>query len=536
MSRINIIYHGDGRYYAKWDMKLFHGALTAYLPTARVRRMDVLQSPPEDADLNVFLEVPNALHYTYARDNVLLLRRSAWSPSWVPLLTGLTGIVVTNDADHEFATELVGSGGAWVRRVEWVSHDITPGKPRFHKHLVQANDVAFTLRLAGFLVANWRDGWPELTVVYDPAAGKLTTAAGNVRLVPMYGVSEAELDELRRDHGYHWCPPDSDVEDQAQSVAAITLFPDDGGRLTVAALEQALADVDAAGWKDRKAAGDGNRRLYEQRYGKMKTDLAELLAGWKDVVPFVRPATVPILPDDLPHVTIITPTRDRPNWMKLAKYCFLMQNYPRDKLHWRIRDEGTQMPSKAVVGEVENTVYTLDDPVATVSDARNALVAASTTDLIVHCDDDDYYPPNSVLSRVREFMAARERNPAVGCVYSTTIACYHALKFGSAMNIPPAHLPPHMRVSEATMIYTKAFWEERPWVGAESEGAEFLVGRLDRAVEVSSEPVIVALQHAGNSGRRKFPTAAEGNGCHFGWTDELFQFVTDCAETTVVFS
>lgn len=45
---------------------------------------------------------------------------------------------------------------------------------------------------------------------------------------------------------------------------------------------------------------------------------------------------------DLPMVSIITPTRNRNHFMKLAVYNFYSQNYPKDKLEWVIIDESSE--------------------------------------------------------------------------------------------------------------------------------------------------------------------------------------------------
>jgi hypothetical protein len=97
------------------------------------------------------------------------------------------------------------------------------------------------------------------------------------------------------------------------------------------------------------------------------------------------------------------------------------------------------------------------------------------------------------------------------------------------MNIPPITLEMSERVSEATLIFTRKFWEETKFdesvrVG---EGGAFIRGREQMCRELSPQEVIVSLVHPQNTSSRKLPDFKEPNGCHYGFNEQLFTLVSE---------
>jgi hypothetical protein len=137
-------------------------------------------------------------------------------------------------------------------------------------------------------------------------------------------------------------------------------------------------------------------------------------------------------------------------------------------------------------------------------------------------DDDDVYPNNSVLHRV----AMLGKEPKKQCVFTTTIPCYDIQKHISFMNVPPYGLPMAQRLSEASLAFTRQFWEERKFTDIQiAEGNAFVHGREEMCREVSPQEVIVSLVHSKNTSSRKIPEG-EPNGCHYGFNDQLFAVVS----------
>jgi glycosyltransferase involved in cell wall biosynthesis len=224
-------------------------------------------------------------------------------------------------------------------------------------------------------------------------------------------------------------------------------------------------------------------------------------------------------------VSVVTITKDRRAFIPLAKYCFLAQAYPEDKLEWVIVDDGTDQ-IKDLVSDLPNVTYVLCERPMTIGEKRNLAVERAKHDVLVMLDDDDVYPNNSVVSRVASMLA----QPAKDCGFCTTIPCYDIHETKSFMNVPPMTLPMSERVSEATLCFTRAFWEERKFAEVQiAEGNAFVRGREQRCREMSPQDVIVSLTHKSTTSDRKAP-AGDPNGCHYGFVDELFTLVSEIGQ------
>jgi glycosyltransferase involved in cell wall biosynthesis len=230
--------------------------------------------------------------------------------------------------------------------------------------------------------------------------------------------------------------------------------------------------------------------------------------------------------DDLPDVSIVTLTRDRRVFMPLAKYSYMIQSYPEDKLEWIVVDDGDDSIEDTLIG-VPHVNYIRCEKGMTIGEKRNLGVQNAMFDIIVMMDDDDVYPNNSVLQRVAMMLKA----PAKDCGFSTAIPCYDITKFSSFMNVPPYQLPMAQRVSEATLVFTKKFWEQRKFTNVQiAEGETFISGREQMCREISPQEVIVSLLHPKNTSSRKVPDMKEPNGCHYGFNENLFTLVTQIGE------
>jgi glycosyltransferase involved in cell wall biosynthesis len=231
--------------------------------------------------------------------------------------------------------------------------------------------------------------------------------------------------------------------------------------------------------------------------------------------------------EDLPSVSVITLTRDRRPFLPLAKYCMLAQSYPESKVEWVIVDDGTDQ-IKDLVSDLPNVTYVLVDTPMTIGAKRNLAVEKASHDILVMMDDDDVYPNNSILTRVAHLLA----EPKKECVMSTTIPCYEIHEKKSFMNVPPNVLGLADRVSEATLCFTRRFWEAKKFPDQQiAEGGAFLRGREDMCREISPQDVIVSLCHKKTTSSRKPPSAMEQNGCHYGFVDELFTLVTEIGDS-----
>jgi len=308
-------------------------------------------------------------------------------------------------------------------------------------------------------------------------------------------------------------------------------------------------------------------------------DLEKINLGEKDVA---KPAKLKIkeykqiTDEDLPTVSIITPTKNRHHFMKLAVYNFFTQNYPREKLEWIIVDESNPPVKDLIPADDRIKYYHVKEEERKylfdkwTSQIRSGLVKPGKTEkqvsnqkidkvivphkmeygdfykfrlpigmkrnmgvnwannrVIVHMDDDDFYPPNSV--RIRVGLLLQSSKPCVSC---SAIANFNICRMISMINVPPYDMSYEKRTSEASLAYFKNFWEKQRFEAKAvcSEGESFLRGRTQQVVDLDWNGIIISLRHSGNISSRNELTE-EPNGWHFGKIDnKLFLFLTSLDE------
>ena len=153
---------------------------------------------------------------------------------------------------------------------------------------------------------------------------------------------------------------------------------------------------------------------------------------------------------------------------------------------------------------------------------RNLAVGLAKNPYIIFMDDDDYYPLESFSKRINAMLSFNKP-----CCVCTTIGCYHISKYSSIMNVPPYQLPFGEKVSEASMAFTKEFWEQQKFNDNSKggEAKEFLKNRMKDCVELSPDGIIVSLLHNKNTSYKQL-MMEKPNGCHFGFSDKLFTFIS----------
>ena len=137
-------------------------------------------------------------------------------------------------------------------------------------------------------------------------------------------------------------------------------------------------------FKDRKDVSELVRKEYEARHQAwIERFMASGLPLETDY------SLKALLPEEesLPKVSILTVTRDRRKFFGLAKFSFLSQAYPADKLEWIIVDDGVDQ-IKDLVSELPYVRYILLDTTHTIGQKRNIAAEAATGEVLVHMDDD----------------------------------------------------------------------------------------------------------------------------------------------------
>jgi glycosyltransferase involved in cell wall biosynthesis len=111
--------------------------------------------------------------------------------------------------------------------------------------------------------------------------------------------------------------------------------------------------------------------------------------------------------NELPSVSILTPTFNRRLFIPQLLRYFGYQTYPAEKLELVIYDDGTDPISDLVEGR-DRVRYHRADKKMTLGQKRNFLNDNSTGEILVCMDDDDYYPPDRVEHAVTELMKSEK--------------------------------------------------------------------------------------------------------------------------------
>ena len=278
--------------------------------------------------------------------------------------------------------------------------------------------------------------------------------------------------------------------------------------------------------------------------------------------------------ENLPKVSIITPTYNKKSFFPLAINNFLSFDYPEDKLEWIILDDGEENVKDTLPKDNRIKYYYYDKEakdklyhlfIENVNNKRaeynkyskrqkrinkvkkykllpehkqgfkgnriplgmkrNICIQYATSDYIIHMDDDDLYPPKSIITRVKEML---ENN--VKCVGCSAIGCFHINKLISVIYTPNENYSDAKKIVTSTLAYTKDFWKEQKFENQDikNEGEHFLKKRKCKVTHWKY--IIVSLFHSKNDHNMK-SFEGEANGWHYyPLSNELFTLITSLDE------
>lgn len=118
----------------------------------------------------------------------------------------------------------------------------------------------------------------------------------------------------------------------------------------------------------------------------------------------------------LPFVSICTPTFNRRPFWPMAIKCFEEYDYPKDRMEWVIIDDGTDT-IQDLVGHIPQVKYFKYDKQMILGKKRNLMHEKTKGDILIYQDDDDYYPPE----RVSHAVEMLQKNPKALCAGSSTL-------------------------------------------------------------------------------------------------------------------
>jgi hypothetical protein len=529
---------------------------------------------PKPVDIQVHVGAPCRMAVPWAKVNIFLVDADKWQDDawkWVsyPSSSSSSSILLYRSKKHcptdtKCTRSVVWRGGHATRHATTL--DAVPWSKKDERVLYLVGASKRKAAAARAIVAAWKPDWPVIeicgtTEILSELQQLTTTESKNIVWNTEYLDADMKADKQRR-FKYHCCASmrgDGFMHTMLESgqYGALPLWVDFGnseflqelgevGRIVAAATNQVTtesvvlaverllqtdADVLEDAAKSWRSVGIARTLQFREGWNVIATELARLIRK------IALPALKPILQADLPKVAIITLTHNRPKWFTNMARNVLEVDYPSDRIVWVVVDDGDPMigrvdfdvlrfREKAPQIRVEYVSLTQKTPIG---EKRNlgCRAAPADTEVFVMMDDDDHYPKSSVLARISMM---RWMNAA--CVYCATIPMYDCRRFISAMNVPPLDLGPAQRMSEATLAFTRGFWESRSFDPTcnVAEGEAFLTGRESQSAEIPPPGVIVSFLHAGNSTSRRIPEDQEPNGCHYGFDDEYFLYLTERGE------
>lgn len=549
------------------DVSILHGLVAHVLDKdAQIRHIPHRAPSCPQAEVNFFVEVINPSLFAYAGKNIWIPNPEWTYHTWEPYAKMVDEVwVKTREAEALFLK--------WtpnVKYVSWTSIDKgypTLGSKNPNKGIVPVGTNVWrnpkpVLQAYSRILAQHPEVFPSLphlTIVHVPdrvPIGEVPAGLKTKITVRSEVVPEEEYKALLQECGLMVCTSAAEgfghaVNEALSSGCVPILSPIQPFRemvknalwvsnaktidhpqclgtledVDVDSLADAFIDYTKMSDDDRRSVTMDSRESYEDRHEAfVKNMLSRLDTLFTGLPIYSLEESLP-KEADLPHVSIITLTRDRRSFIPLAKYCFLAQTYPEHLLEWVIVDDGKD-PIKNLVSDLPNVTYVLLDEPMSIGAKRNLAISKAKHDILVMMDDDDVYPNNSVLARVAHMLAA----PKKECLFSTMLPCYEIHETKSFMNLPPITLEMSKRVSEATLCFTRAFWQERGFPDQQiAEGDAFIHGREGMCREFSPQDVIVSLSHRKTTSSRKPPAGMEVNGSHYGFSDELFTLISEIA-------
>lgn len=196
----------------------------------------------------------------------------------------------------------------------------------------------------------------------------------------------------------------------------------------------------------------------------------------------------PISDDELPYVSIVVPTRNRHHFFDLLMRNWESIDYPRNKLEMIIIDDSDKkFNGRFPIGVNYNYVKRS----LTLGQKRNMLCEYASHDYIVHMDDDDWYPKESVVCRIRTMLATKKE--CFGCQKVQCLDLISNQMFEAYDTI--------FTVSESTMAYTRKFWSTQKWDNKSTSGEclPFINGRIDQICTAPSSFIVVQFSHTSNT-------------------------------------
>jgi len=523
----------------------------------KVRVADPLE-PQGPCDIAIHLEVPVYAAACLAAYNVFVVNPEWWEEAWNSYLPRANLLIFKCNSDKErFLAERQVNTPSIV--LSWTTPITSfPNVPMTKKALWLLGGSKSKREAALHVIPLWKSEWPELHV-YTTSSLDVNTPE-NVRL-HVKDLNDAERRHLQSESSCHL------IFSSSESLGLSALEGESAGAFLIGnslptyvelfanspdvTLTQSTLVPNKAGMKDtfetlslndvmeKYLSSDSKEtRVRQKEVSKLRNENFHLQAScvFKNILFDSSPISKILQDDELPHISVVTLLYNRRKFVDMAIHNLLITDYPKEKIEWVVVEDSDiteeQAADKVIkFGRESSPLSVSYIPVPstkkiknTIGSKRNVGIKRSQHDIILFMDDDDHYPPSSFRRRVSTLLTHSWKPKAVAC---TTIACYDLIKGTSAVNTPPWNLPLKQRISEATFVFYKSWWNEKGFPDTNvAEGEAFLDGREGDLVELPPQQIIVAMSHSQNSTSRRIPPGPSGKpSCFWGFPKEFLKWI-----------
>tara|TARA_R110000765_G_scaffold102428_1_gene191237 strand:+ start:132 stop:863 length:732 start_codon:yes stop_codon:yes gene_type:complete len=206
--------------------------------------------------------------------------------------------------------------------------------------------------------------------------------------------------------------------------------------------------------------------------------------------------------NNLPNISILTPTFNRRKFLPLYLHNLTSQLYPHDKLEVCIDDDGTEpFINKNELEQIKRHIYPIKlnyvkrNDKRTIGEKRNNLVKKiSSNKILCFMDDDDIYNNNYIQYSYNMLIENK-----VGLVGSNSMLFTYPKKdyIMSRINCPDI-----VQIHEATMLFTRKYFNSMGGFNRSNrgEGAKFILGQTEKRVfNTDINNVMICVGHDNNS-------------------------------------
>lgn len=193
----------------------------------------------------------------------------------------------------------------------------------------------------------------------------------------------------------------------------------------------------------------------------------------------------------VPFVSVLVPTQDRRTFLPQLLRYFRAQTWPADRLELVVVDDGRDPVADLVAGDRRITYAALPTKVP-LGTKRNHLVELAKGEILVHMDDDDWYPPERVARAV-----AALHDTGADVVGRSDLAFWD--RGTQAVHLLPRIGPKHACAS--TMAYRRSYWDKVKFApDPHGEERQFLKCFDAHLAQLPGEPwdTVLGISHGAN--------------------------------------